>query len=450
MASDDIKQLNEFLAAHPEVDLFEVILPDLNGHLRGKWLPRAKIESAFSGGLKLPVTTLGFDVWGRDVESWVFENGDADGICRADIRTLCTVPWLEHPTGQVLLSMEDLDGTPSAFDPRSVVQQLMSRFAEKGLRPVFASEMEFYLLQMGQDQDGRPLHSQMSSNGNVATGGQTYSIDLMQDMSVFMHGVLEAGKQQGLPIDTLIAEAAPSQYEINLYHQPDALLAADQSLMLQRAIKGVARNLGMRATFMAKPFGDLAGNGMHMHCSLIDDQGNNQFDDGSTEGSELLRQAIAGCLATMQDCMLLFAPHLNSYRRFQRGSHAPMAPTWGYDNRTVSVRVPADSPKAMRIEHRVAGADANPYLVMAAIMAGMLYGLDRQLDAPAPIEGDAYSQTEVGLPRYWPQALDVFRHSQFIRDYFGEAFQRVFSEAKQQEMDEFDRQVTPLEYEAYL
>ena len=220
--------------------------------------------------------------------------------------------------------------------------------------------------------------------------------------------------------------------------------------MLQRAIKGVAKQQGMRASFMAKPFGDLAGNGMHMHCSLIDEKGDNAFNNGSDQGNELLRHAIAGCLATMKECMLLFAPHLNSYRRFQRGSHAPLAPTWGYENRTVSIRVPADSHQAMRIEHRVAGADANPYLVMSAILAGMLYGIEKRLQAPEPIEGNAYDKQPPSLPRYWPDALSCFAESDFIKEYFGESFQQVFSATKEQEMDEFDRQVTAMEYQSYL
>ena len=450
MANDDLKRLQQFLDAHPDIEIFEAILPDINGKLRGKWLPRDKVEKAVTGGLKLPLTTLGFDVWGRDVESWVYDDGDADGICQADLGTLAPVPWLSRATGQLLMSLNEVDGSSCDYDCRSLLKQLMARFKKLGLTPVVASEMEFYLFQDGLDTQGRPRHSQVKGDGQVATGGQTYGIDLMQDMSELMHGIKDACTAQNLPIDTLIAEAAPSQYEINLFHQPDALLAADQGLLLQRTIKGVARQQGMRASFMAKPFGDLAGNGMHVHCSLIDEQGNNAFDNGTDQGSELLQQAIAGCLATMEDAMLLFAPHLNSYRRFQRGSHAPMTPTWGYENRTVSVRVPADSHKAMRIEHRVAGADANPYLVIAAILAGMLYGIENKLQAPPPVEGDAYSQFEPNLPSHWPEAIQRFKQSEFIRNYFSADFQKVFSEAKLQEMDEFDRHVTALEYEAYL
>jgi glutamine synthetase len=189
---------------------------------------------------------------------------------------------------------------------------------------------------------------------------------------------------------------------------------------------------------------------MHLHCSLVDHKGNNAFDDGSAGGNELLRQAIAGCLSTMEESMLLFAPNLNSYRRFQRGTHAPLAPSWGYENRTVAVRVPADVPEATRIEHRVAGADANPYLVVGAVLAGMLHGIENALEPPKALEGNAYDQLPPSLPRYWPDALARFAESAFISEYFGKEFRSVYSILKQQEIDEFDRHVTPLEYEACL
>lgn len=447
---DNNEKLEAFLAQNPDIEVFEVMLMDVCGGLRGKWVTRDKIHKVMDGALKLPLSSLAFDVWGRDGEAWVFESGDGDGYCQPDIRTLAPAPWLSRPTGQVLMSMNEVDGTPCSYDPRVIVRGLMERFAALGLTPVMASEMEFHLLRAQMDDTGRPQHTQTDRVGGVLGSGQTYGIDTMEDMAELMHAIRDACTAQNLPIDTLIKESAPSQYEINLYHNPDALQAADQAVMLQRVIRGVAKQQGYIATFMAKPFGDIAGNGMHVHCSLLDAQGNNVFDDGTGKGTELLRQAIAGCLTTMEESMLLFAPNQNSYRRFQRGTHAPMAPSWGYENRTVSLRVPADAPQATRIEHRVAGADANPYLVIAAILSGMLHGIENELVAPAPLEGNAYEQLPASLPRYWPDALARFESSSYINSTFGEDFQRVFAILKQQELDEFDRQVTLLEYDACL
>ena len=443
-------QLQSFLDAHPDIEVFEIILPDIAGGLRGKWVTRDKIDKVVAGALKLPLSAQAFDAWGRDVEAWVFDSGDGDGLCEADIRTLVPVPWAARPTGQIMISLREVDGSVSGLDVRGILQKQLDRFAELGLTPVVASEMEFFLLHNERDTLGRPLHTQTDRVGGALQTGQTYCIDTMSDMAELMHDIRDACTAQQLPIDTLIKESAPSQYEINLFHCPDALVAADQALMLQRAIRGTARNHSLVATFMAKPFGELAGNGMHLHCSLLDAEGNNAFDDGTGQGTPLLRHAIAGCLATMADSMLLFAPNQNSYRRFQRGSHAPMAPTWGYENRTVAIRVPADAPVATRLEHRVPGADAQPHLVIAALLAGMLEGIEQKMEASEPLEGNAYEQIPASLPRYWPDALACFESSDFIRRRLGEEFQQVYTMLKQQEMDEFDRQVTPLEYDACL
>ena len=448
--SNSTQVLQEFLLANLDIEVFEVILPDIAGGLRGKWVTRDKIHKVFAGGLKLPTSALAFDVWGRDVEAFVFDSGDGDGICEADIDTLVRVPWAKRPTAQVLLSLREVSGEPCENDTRFLLKRLMERFASHGLTPVVASEMEFYLLREEDDALGRPVHTQSDRVGGALASGQTYGIDTMEDMAELMHSIRDACSVQGLPIDTLIKEGAPSQYEINLYHSPSALVAADQAVLLQRTIKGVAKQHGLRASFMAKPFGDLAGNGMHVHCSLVDKDDNNAFDDGTGAGNELLRQAIAGCLASMEECMLIFAPNLNSYRRFQRGTHAPLAPSWGYENRTVSLRVPADAPAATRIEHRVSGADANPYLAIAAILAGMLHGIENKLEAPQPLQGNAYDQLPPSLPRYWPDALARFESSEFIGDNFGKVFQRAYALTKAQELDEFDKQVTPLEYDACL
>jgi glutamine synthetase len=448
--ADQVGQVQAFLDTHPDIEVFEVILPDLAGGLRGKWVTREKLHKVVAGGLKLPISSLAFDVWGRDVEALVFDSGDGDGICEVELRTLAPVPWATRPTGQIVVSLTEADGSRCSYDGREILKGLIERMAGHGLTPVMASEMEFHLFEMADDELGRPLHTQGDRLGGALGCGQTYGLDLMAEQAELMHAIRDACTAQNLPIDTLIKEAAPSQYEINLYHNADVLEAADQALLLQRAIRGVARQYGYRASFMAKPFGDQMGNGMHVHCSVLDKQGNNAFDDGTEAGNDLLRQAVAGCLAGMGESMLLFAPNLNSYRRFQRGSHAPLAPSWGYENRTVSVRVPADACIARRIEHRVAGADANPYLVMSAILAGILSGIENKMQAPAPLKGNAYDQLPPSLPRYWQSALERFENSDFIKEYLGEDFRRMYTLVKLQEMDEFDRHVTPLEYDACL
>lgn len=444
--NDKAGDVGEFLAAHPGIDMFEVVLPDIAGGLRGKWITRDKLHTLFSGGLKLPVSALAFDSWGRDVDTWVFDSGDGDGYAQPELRTLAPVPWAPG-TGQVVISLLEPDRSPCLIDPRTLLSRLLDRFAGHGLTPVVATEMEFFLLGQASDDLGRPAHTQADRVGGALGSGETYGIEAMASQRDFMRAVHEACAAQNLPVDTLIKESAPSQYEINLYHRSDALAAADEGMLLQRAIRGVAMANDMRAAFMAKPFGDLAGNGMHLHCSLLDAKGRNVF---ASEGSPVLRQAIAGCLDTLDQSMLLFAPHLNSYRRFRSGTHAPLAPSWGFENRTVALRVPLDKPSATRIEHRVPGADAQPHLTIAAFLAGILQGIEHQLEPPEPLTGNAYDQLPPSLPRYLPDALALFADSAFIAEYFGNDFQRVYTLLKQQELDEYDRHVTPLEYDASL
>lgn len=446
----DMKELEGFLDSNPDIETFEVLLPDINGQLRGKWLNREHIGKLFSRGFKLPVSTLAFDIWGRDIAATVFDDGDADGICRPEADTLAIVPWLPRPTGQVLVSMGDVYGGVYPGDPRSVLRGVLDRYADKGLRPVVATELEFYLFERHRNPDGSPRHTQTAGGNRELVGGQTYGMEAMQAVSEFMHGIREACRRQSLPLDALITEAAPSQFEINLYHQDDAVRACDQCVMLKRAIKGVAMREGHHASFMAKPFGGLAGNGMHVHFSLIDQDGRNVFDNGTDAGSQRMMNAVAGCLATMDDAMAIFAPNQNSFRRFRPGSHAPHAPTWGYENRTTAVRIPGGSQAAIRLEHRVAGADTNPYLVVAAILAGALHGIEHGLLPPDPVEGDAYDKYPLTLPRFWPDALRRFEQSSFVGEYLGDELRRIFLTSKWQELEEFLGHVSPLEYDSYL
>ena len=442
--------LDQFLQDNPDIEIFEVILHDLNGIHRGKWLPREQIAKVFNGGYKMPQNTCSLDAWGRDLEELVQESGDADGVCTADPETLARVPWADKPTAQVIVSMGSFGGDePYGGDPRMVLQSVLDRYAKLGLRPVVASEMEFHLFELDRDKFGQPQHSQRALNGSPALGGQTYGMDIMRETAPLMDAITEAAKIQNLPVDTLITEFGPSQFEINLYHQDSAMRACDQGSMLKRAIRNVARSHNKVASFMAKPFAEQVGNGMHIHFSLVDADGQNVFDNGTDAGSELLGHAVAGCLATMADSMAIFAPNINSYRRMVPGCYAPLAPNWGYENRTTAIRIPGGDNRAIRIEHRVAGADANVYLTVAAMLAGALYGIENKMAAPQAVAGDA-GDVKAELPHFWQDALEAFEQSDFIGEYLGTELQKTFVLSKRKEKQEFDSRVTLLEYDAYL
>jgi len=449
-----IDALEQFLQTHPEIEIFEVILHDLNGIHRGKWLPREQIHKLFQGGYKMPQSTCSLDSWGRDLQQLVKATGDTDGICTPHPQTLAVVPWASRPTAQIVVSMLSPDGQSDyPADPRVVLQQVVERYTKLGLTPVVASEMEFHLLEIDRDQFARPQHTQRAVDGSPALGGATYGLEAMREMAPLMDAISSAASRQNLPVDSLISEFGASQCEINLHHQDSALRACDQASMLRRAIRAVSQQQAKQASFMAKPFAEDVGNGMHIHFSLIDNNGNNVFNNGTPEGSELLHQAVAGCLENMADSIGIFAPNINSYRRLVPGCYAPTAPNWGYENRTTALRIPAGEGHAMRIEHRVAGADANVYLTVAAILAAALHGIENKLLPPDAIAGDAGELalgTEQQLPRFWGDALHQFEQSEFIGNYLGEEFKAVYAQSKHQEKAEFDSRVTLLEYDAYL
>jgi glutamine synthetase len=253
-----------------------------------------------------------------------------------------------------------------------------------------------------------------------------------------------------VPASGATAEFAPGQYEINLKHEDDVVLAGDHAIMLRHLIGTVSRKHNFLASFMAKPFVNQTGNGMHVHCSVLDEEGRNIFDNGTDEGSTRLRHAIGGLQATLPDAMAIFAPNLNSYRRFGPNLFVPVNGSWGYNNRSVAFRVPNGAPDSRRIEHRVSGADANPYLVLAAILAGIHYGIVNEIDPGDPAEGNACEDVDEGLPLYLPSALKRFRNSPVMREYLTEHYVDVYAETKILEYEKFQQAISPLEYDWYL
>ena len=442
-------QVRAFLARHPQVRTLEVVLTDLTGIFRGKWIPAVAVDKILGGDLKISLTAVSADVWGRDVPSLCQKTGDGDGFCTPIESSIRLLPWRDQPTAQLFLQLNTEDGKPWGYDPRVVLKRVCRRFEALGLTPVVAPELEFYLLLEERNADGSPIIPPTRANRNCQLGGQLYSTEVMQDQAGLLHEMREACESMNVPLDGLVKELAASQYELNLHYLPDPLEAADNAQLLKQVIKSVARKHGYIATFMAKPFGDRDGNGFHMHVSLLDREGRNVFDDGTNRGSNRLRHAIGGLAKTMPDCMLIFAPHHNSYRRLWRGVHGPLAPTWGYENRYVAMRVPNGDGAARRVEHRIAGADANPYLSLAAILAGMLHGLELEIEPDAPIAGGPTTADPV-LPGNWFEALLEFERSQFVAEALGAEFREAFAAVKRMEQNEFTGAVNPLEYNTYL
>lgn len=439
------------LAEYGNAELIDLILPDMNGLLRGKRITRDALEKVYQNGVCLPMSLIGTDVTGNTVEETGlgYDIGDEDRICRPIPGTLRPIPWQGRPMLQCLLSMEGFHGGMFSANPREVLKNVVRKFTDRGLTPVVAVELEFYLLDRELTPDGRPQTSINPATGERNRTTQVYYMGDLNDYQDFTDAVADACKAQNIPADTAVAEYAPGQFEINLKHRDDAVAACDDAILLKRAIKSIAEQQDMLASFMAKPFVDQAGSGTHIHVSLLDADGNNVFASTKEAPAPVLKHAIAGLQQVSKDCMLMFAPHANSYRRFVLNAFVPLNDCWGFNNRTVAMRIPHSDAKNVRIEHRIAGADANPYLVTAAVLAGILHGLDAKGDPGPAIVGNAYEQTEQ-RQLFWRDTINDFLASGFIKDMFGAEFQHVFGQQKLKEMRSFYTEVTTLEYDWYL
>ncbi|WP_158966593.1 glutamine synthetase family protein [Chachezhania sediminis] len=444
--ADDVDTSSDF---DPEIETVFASICDLNGVLRGKRLPIAQLEKLKEGALRMPLSLLGMDVWGEDIEGseLVFDTGDADGICEFTGRPPSLVTWTSRPAAFVQLWMRSEDGQPFPGDPRRALASIVERYDALGLTPVVATELEFYIVDPAK-QAPRPPCSPVTGKRLDSDGA--LSLDELEHFDALLNEIYDACLDQNIPADTAISENGAGQFEINFTHVPDALKAADDAVLFKRLVRGIARKHGLAATFMAKPYGDRAGSGMHAHFSLVDRDDNNIFDDGGPDGTPLMRHAVAGLMATMQENALVFAPHENSFRRLLPGAHAPSAIAWGYENRTAAIRIPGGSHKARRIEHRVAGADANPYLVLASILGGALLGIEGEWTPPDPIVGDAYSMDLAHLPPDWASAIDAFARGKTVESIYSKRLKRMFVQCKQQELRRFTRHVTDFEYHSYL
>jgi glutamine synthetase len=448
----DFSQARAWLERHPQVRSVDLLLPDLMGIPRGKRVTVAELEGIHRNGLLLPASMFALDVLGGTVQATGlgFDEGDADRVCLPLPGSLATVPWLGEQVAQMQVSMYEHDRTPFYGDPRHVLASVLERFRELGLRPVMAVELEFYLVDRERTPAGHAQPPAQPLSGRREQKTQINSMADLDEYSALLAAIDAAARAQELPTGTVLAEYGPGQFEVNLHHVDDPLLACDHAIRLKRLIKGVALQHGMEATFMAKPYREHAGSGAHLHVSLVDPRGDNVFAAEDPAGSPALRHAIGGLTATINDTMAICAPTANSYRRFRPEAYVPLNPSWSVNNRGVAFRVPHGPPQSRRVEHRVAGADANPYLLAAIVLAGLHLGLTQKLDPGPVLAGNAYRDTTPTIPMTWPEALAAFERSEFAREYLGERFATLFARTRRGEMQDFSSYVTPLEHSWYL
>ena len=444
-----------FLDAHPEMQFFEIIYTGLSGVPRGKRLRRHELTALYDIGRFLPSSMLVTDITGQDVEQTglIWEGGDADKVGRPVPGRLAMAPWLGPDIAQVPLSVWELDHTPIELDPRHVLQRVIARFEKDGLVPVAACELEFFLLDAERLPDGRAQLAKWPVTGQRPTQHDQYSLREMQDAEPFLRELWGAADAINVPLEGAISEYAPGQLELTLKHHADVLRSADDAILYKHAAKGVALKHGCEASFMAKPFADQAGSGMHMHVSVNDRAGKNIFASEAAEGSPELRHAIGGMKTLLADSMAILAPNANSYRRFRANSYAPVAPVWGVNNRTCAFRIPAGAPNTRHIEHRVAGADAHPALALAVLLAAVHHGLTNKMDPGSPVSGDGYAHAEATgekIPTNWFAAVERFEKSEVLKDYLGAGFVETFANVKRTEQDRYFGIISSVDYDWYL
>lgn len=425
----------------------EAIIPDLAGVARGKLVPSEKyIEEE---GMRLPESIFLQTVTGEyPQDDSAINPSEIDIVLKADPMTIRVVPWAAEPTAQVIHDCWYHDGRPVTMSPRYVLRRVLDLYATHGWKPVVAPELEFFLVEPNIDSD-YPLKPPVGRSGRPEIGRQSYSIAAVNEFDPLFDDIYAFCEAQDIEIDTLIHEAGAAQMEINLLHG-DPLNLADQAFLFKRTAREAALRHKMYATFMAKPMAKEPGSAMHIHQSVVDaNTGQNIFSAADGSPTQLFFAHIAGLQKYLPAAMSLFAPNVNSYRRTTPHNSAPINVHWGYDNRTAGLRVPVSTPASRRVENRLGGADANPYLAIAASLACGYLGMVEGLKPTDPITGSAYD-LPFQLPRTLAEALRLLRESRPLVDLFGERFVAAYSAVKESEHEAFLQVISAWEREHLL
>lgn len=447
------EEAKAYLEAHPETIHIDAFIIDLCGRAVGKRYPVDDLAKLFSSGSQLCAATYLLDACGNSVDplGHGFSDGDPDADSYPVPGTLAPVTWAGGGRGQCMLRLINA-GTcePVWFEPRVVLEKVVRRFEELRLRPVVAVEVEFYLTDAERDERGAPQLPRSPRTGQRVSSGKVFGLDVLDEFAAPLRAIETAAEAQSLPITTALSEYGAGQFEINLHHRDDPIGAADDAALLRRCVEECARATGFDATFMSKPFAEQSGSGLQINMSVLDERGGNIFDPSSQDGETNLRHAIAGLQATLAEAFAIFAPSVNASRRFEPNQFTPVTRDWGLNNRSMAFRIPASDAANRRIEHRAAGAEANPYLVMAAVLAGAHYGLKNQLEPTEIATGNAGADADQSLPFTIWSALDAMAAAKILPDYLGEDYIEAYVAVKRGEFDTFMGEILPREYDWYL
>ena len=452
--------LNEpksFLKKHPEIKSFDIVMHDCNAIGRGKIIRRNELLKLYESGRQFPLSLLGMDITGEDVPDTglILEQGDGDIKAWPIPKSLNVIHKSNPSRGELFMTMSDIDGNKLDIDPRNVLETKINSFKKDGIKLCGAFELEFFLVANELDEYGK-LQPAKSIIGKKRSHRKTdvYSVDNLHGMLPLIDDIYDAANAVDIEAETIISEYAPGQYELTLKHQNDLLKAADDIIRLKRIVRSQSRVHGVTACFMAKPMEGTSGSGMHFHISMYDKKDKNIFSEKSKNNlNPNLLNALGGLTKTMGESMLIFAPNANSWRRLVLGSYAPVTPNWGLDNRSVAFRIPSSNSKNRRIEHRVSGVDANPYLVALTVISAMNYGIKNKIKAPDQTKGNAYEQKSKfknNMPHDWSSAILAAKKSKFLKDTLGADLHRAFIAIKEMEYQKVASTVSELDIDLYL
>jgi len=453
MIDKNSKQLSDeietFLSANPELKQVEILATDLCGHFFGKRYPIAKLSSFAQEGLAMPASMFVLNSLGEPLDGirYGVDDGDPDAHFYLIPGSLCLNNWGNKPRAQMLATTCE-DEKPAFFEPRYVLQRVIDSFVARQWHPVVAFELEFYLFDARRDDNGllQIVRNPKTGRKDTAT---VLSSTRVGDFEEIIDDIIHACQLQNIDTGAISSELGPGQFEINFNHHSDVLRAADETSLFKRTVIEIAKKHNMCASFIAKPMLEHAGNGLHMHISIVDDKGQNVFAQDN-EAHQRLHHAIGGLLATMPAAMSFWAPSVNSYRRYLGGtSCAPVSLTWGNENRTVAFRIPLAKQGAWRVENRVPGADANPYLAMAVTLAGMLHGIDDKID-PGDATTAAVEGRDENLPLKMAEALATTGANDPLKKFMGEEFIELYCCHRAAENVAFDNYISAREYDWYL
>lgn len=439
LENNDIKdfedEIQQYLDKYPQTNFIDICLHDLNGHIRGKRIEVKALPQLFKG-CYFPLSIYAMNLNGQVVEESGFGKyiGEPDRLCMPILGSL--KPCADQPEqhAQLLLTMKADDGSDCSVEPRNILKKILSTLHQMHYFPVMAGEIEFYLAEKIDEDQSSSLHT------------QCFDVDTPDDFQAVIQHIESEAKRQHIDLTAVVAESASGQFELNIQHTDNILKLCDDIMAIKRMIRQIATQHGLTASFMAKPCMSKAGSGMHFHMSMLNQWQNNIFAlDDAKHPNPLMAKVIAGLIDLLPASMAILAPNINSFRRFQFGNHVPLAANWGFNNRNVAIRIPCADRQNQRLEYRVAGADVNPYLCVASILTGVLYGLHAALDLPKSVQQNKAHDLNHLLPTQQLEALRLFEKHPVFKQYFGMDFIQLWCACKQFEYQSVMNKITDTE-----